>query len=282
MNKLLIPILLLVFLFAQKGVDAQDRLFSQYYSAPLLLNPGLTGSFDGKYRIGTNYRDQWRTVLDAPFRTSSISLESKFPLQNVFKFIRKDNLALGLLFYSDKVGGVDFNTTQISLSIAYHKSLDDDNKHYLSIGFQGGIVQRNVNFEDFTFDDQFNGLDGYSFATGEVLPSNNFSFSDYSTGLNYSFSPNRKMRIFLGGSYQHIFAPEQTFYDTEDGFSNKLFSKYNTQVSFSYAFTNQFSVIPRALVALQGPHMEINAGSNFRLSIIAWLRNGRCTDWFEL
>lgn len=249
------------------SLQAQDKHFTQFYASPLTLNPALTGAFQGRYSVGLNYRDQWRGALDEPFRTFSTSLEVKFPLKDFFRFVRKDNAAVGLLFFSDKVGGVDFNTTQIAISAAYQKSLDDDDQHYLMLGFQGGIAQRNVGYSDFTFEDQFNGLDGYTFETLEVLPSNNYSFADYSVGLNYSYSINRKLNVFAGGSYHHIFEPEQSFYPEDDFADNPLFAKISGQASVTYTVNDRLSLIPRALFLLQGPHTEFTAGSNVRYII---------------
>lgn len=94
------------------------------------------------------------------------------------------------MFMQDKAGAINFSSTRIAVSGAYHKALDINNTQFLSLGFQAGVVQRNVNFGNVTFEDQFNGTTGYSDPTGERLPENNFSFGDYSVGLNCDvFSP---------------------------------------------------------------------------------------------
>ena len=43
------------------GVKAQDPQFSQFYAAPLYLNPALTGSSQ-LTRVGINYRNQWPSI----------------------------------------------------------------------------------------------------------------------------------------------------------------------------------------------------------------------------
>ena len=40
------------------GVFAQDPQFSQFYAAPLYLNPAFAGSSE-LARVGINYRNQW-------------------------------------------------------------------------------------------------------------------------------------------------------------------------------------------------------------------------------
>ncbi|MFH1322164.1 MAG: type IX secretion system membrane protein PorP/SprF [Bacteroidota bacterium] len=38
---------------------SQDIHFSQFYQTPLIINPALTGSFNGQVRVLMNYKDQW-------------------------------------------------------------------------------------------------------------------------------------------------------------------------------------------------------------------------------
>ncbi|RLA43167.1 MAG: hypothetical protein DRQ97_13105, partial [Gammaproteobacteria bacterium] len=117
----------------------------------------------------------------------------------------------GITFLSDKVGTFDFNTLGIKLSGAFHKSLDKQTKQYLSGGLYFGITQKNVNVEQLFFDDQFNGLNGYNFPTGEVFPENNFGFMDLGMGLNYAISPTDATQFTIGGSVAHLHEPSASF-----------------------------------------------------------------------
>jgi len=245
--------------------SAQDKHFTQFYAAPLTLNPALTGAFSGSYRVGGTYRDQWRKALDNPFVTFETAIDVRFPLS--FDRRYKDAVAVGLLFYSDKVSGIDFNTNQIALSGAFHKSLDQDNKQYLSAGIQAGIAQRNVNYENLTFADQFNAIDGYEYPTAEDLPENNFSFGDFSVGLNYALSPKKGLSFFIGAAMHHVFEPQVTFYPIDNGGNSPLFTKYSFQLSAEVPLSERVSLVPRVLYATQGPHTEINAGTNFRIKV---------------
>jgi hypothetical protein len=51
-------------------VTAQDPQFSQFYAAPLYLNPAFAGG-TGQARAGMNYRNQW-PAIDANFTTMSV------------------------------------------------------------------------------------------------------------------------------------------------------------------------------------------------------------------
>ena len=134
MKKIILYTLFLLTL--TQALQAQDQHFTQFYASPLMLNPGLTGAFEGRYRVGTIYRDQWRKVLDNPIRTFAVSSDLRFDAPG--KKVHDDAIGLGLMFFTDKVSVVDFSTTQIAVSMSYHKSLSADNRQFLSLGVQGG------------------------------------------------------------------------------------------------------------------------------------------------
>ncbi len=272
------------------NLSAQDQHFTQFYASPLMLNPGLTGAFEGRYRVGTIYRDQWRRVLENPIRTFAVASDLRFDAPG--KHVYGDAIGLGLMFFTDKVNVVDFSTTQIALSLAFHKSLSSDNRQYLSLGVQGGLTQRNVNYESLEFQDEFDGSTGYVLPTGEVLPENNFSYPDLNVGLNYSARFGRTGAVFAGVAMHHVLSPEVSFYGkgTE---GEKLHRKLSAQLSANIPLGNtKTSLLPRVLFAQQGPHMQVNAGANFRtalgkygssaLHLGGWLRPVRNDEAFGL
>ncbi|MBK7410791.1 MAG: PorP/SprF family type IX secretion system membrane protein [Saprospirales bacterium] len=265
MNRL---ISLLFVAFALSNVHAQDAQFSQFYGSPMTLNPALTGAFDGTYRVGVVYRDQWRNVLENPYQTYSAAIDLRFGI-NQLRGKARDYAAVGLLFFADKVSGIDFSTNQIALNGAYHKSLNPRNTQYLSLGFQAAINQRNLNYEDLYFSDQFNGVDAYSDLSVEDLPSNNFTFADFSVGINYSYAPKQKAGFFLGLAMHHFLSPPVSFYDptVDQTPENKLFPKYSAQFSLQVPLSERIQFIPRALAAIQGPHFVANAGASFRFQL---------------
>ena len=61
-----------LFLVPEKA-QAQDPEFSQFYAAPLYLNPAFAGSARCP-RIGLNYRNQW-PALNKTYITSAVSYD---------------------------------------------------------------------------------------------------------------------------------------------------------------------------------------------------------------
>ncbi len=281
--------LLLFALVLTTKLAAQDKHFTQFYASPLNLNPALTGVFEGKYRVGLIYRDQWRGVLDQPLKTFAVAADLRFNMKTADN--RKDAFGLGLLFFQDKASVVDFSTTQIALSGAYHKSLDYNNTQFLTLGVQAGITQRNLNYESLNFHDEFDGLTGYTGVTAENLPSNNFSFGDISVGVNYSVKFARTGGLNVGLAMHHATQPIVSFYQKQNK-GDLLYRKFSAQVAANLPLVRGVDFQPRFLIAVQGPHMEMNTGANFRfglgqysstkLHLGSWVRPVKNNDGFGL
>ena len=269
----------------------QDQHFTQFFAAPLTLNPALSGAFNGNYRIGGIYRNQGSDFLNNPYTTFAMAFDLRFSPSVRTKKI-KDAFGAGVIFYNDRVPSFDFSTNQMNLSLAYHKSLGKANEQFLSVGFQAGIAQRNINYENLTFQDQFNGTTGYSIASGEELPPNNFSFADYGVGLNYAYSPQGAVAVYAGLAYHHFNEPQVSFFfdkrDEEKRGDNTLLPKTTAYLALQIPLTKGIHLHPRGVFYMQGEHMALNVGSNFRfllseavgtaLHVGGWVRPVRYED----
>ncbi len=269
MNKILLSFTLGLSILS--ALQAQDKHFTQNFAAPMLLNPSLTGGFDGRYRFSLIYRDQWRSVLNQPYTTFAAGLDLRFPV-GYMSSKTEDGFGAGMTFYTDRVPIIGFSTTELGFSTAYHKSLNERNNQYLSLGLQLGLNQRNVTYENLDFEDEFNGASGYTGASQEILPSNNFAFTDFAVGLNYSYAPKNQFGLFLGAALHHIFEPQVSFYydrrndDPERG-DDVLSRRITGHISARIPVSKSIMLMPRAVAMIQGPHTQINAGSNVRLAI---------------
>ncbi len=235
--------------------NAQDIHFSQFYASPHTLNPAQTGFFDGTYRFGANYRNQWRS-LPVPYNT--VSAFADFGLLKG-KIKSGDWLGLGALFVYDRAGSGELTTMQLLLSAAFHKSLGTK-KAFLSLGVQGGVVQRKIDFSKFFFDNQWNDfLFDMAAASGEEL-----SFQDEATwqpdvsaGLQLSFVPSKKANVYVGGSVRHINRPKDTFYDS----GNKSGLRGMVNAGAQIKAGTHFSIEPAAVFSIQKKAMETVFGT---------------------
>lgn len=246
----------------------QDPNFSQYNNLPIFLNPSLSGSFEGSYRATVAHRNQGNNQYNEPF----VSLYSSFDLRLPIRYdgkVLNDAAGVGVMFMQDKNSSIGWNTQNIYVSGAYHKSLDPNSNQFISAGFQMGIIQKSVGYSNVTFEDQFNGTDGYGDPTDELLPSNNFAFSDLNAGIQYSFMTINQLGGFLGASISHFNKPNQSFYQNNILFVNSITNrplpiKYTVHGGFQIPVTEKLQIHPRVLAQKQGSHLTGMAGLNVR------------------
>ncbi len=141
MYKLVLALVVLMLLM-EGAVTAQDPQFSQFYAAPLYLNPALTGA-TGQARAGLNYRNQW-PAIDANFRTMSAYFDY---------FLEDYKSGIGAIITSDTEGLAGLRSLSLGLQYSYELQLTD----YLGFrpGVQVGIFNRDINFGKLTFGDQY-------------------------------------------------------------------------------------------------------------------------------
>jgi type IX secretion system PorP/SprF family membrane protein len=200
---------MLAFLVAAPVVmHAQDPRFSQFFASPLTLNPALTGRFDGNLRVAGNYRNQWPTINRA-FTTGTVSVD--FPVM-VGKLPEIDRWGVGVQAFSDQQADGVLKNTFYSLSTAYHKGIDEDGFHSVTIGFQGTYAQKRLNTGSLKFEDQLRS-DGFTGITNEIFdPQNlNINYFDMNVGLLFSGVMQGNINYYMGGSLYHINKPTESF-----------------------------------------------------------------------
>ncbi len=202
----------MLFCFALCSTSAwgQSIHFSQYYNAPMLLSPANTALMpEDDFRIGLNYRNQW-SALPVPYNTFSgfadFKLLSKSDEEN-----RSRWLGAGVALFTDKAGDGNLSLLQLQGNLAYHLQLG--RSAMLSAGFSGAYVQRSVNYDNLTFDAQWDGITfNTNYANGEKLGIVKTTFYTIAGGLNLSLFPNENVYIKIGAGVNNINQPTETFY----------------------------------------------------------------------
>ena len=143
-------ILTLIGLAAGLTAAAQDVHFTQYFTSPLTLNPANTGLVNCDWRVSGNYRDQWKSVNATGYQTATIS----YDMAILRGKLNGDALGIGILGLYDKSGTGALRNTTTGLSIAYHKRLSNDEykPRNLSIGVQGYLTQKSIDFNLLKFE----------------------------------------------------------------------------------------------------------------------------------
>lgn len=200
--KTIVVVLLLLNVVETKGQQAS--LFSHYYWNEQFYNPAYAGSKEVLHAQVLN-RLQWVGMNGAP---NTLSASVHTPL-------KKDNIAVGVNFYNDRIGALV--TNGVTGQYAYRLKFKDD-KYTLSLGVQAGAEFRNLQSSKLTTDDGLpdilNPLDFEKswlpiFGAGAYFYGENFSvgfgvpqllpksiFKDDKWGIE----PN--LQYFISGAYQ--------------------------------------------------------------------------------
>ncbi len=270
--------------FTRTGIHAQEVRFVQSFAPPLLLNPAITGDIPGRFRINLINRNQWNPALGAPIESYAFGGDAKFYINKA-----KDRFGLGILFYSDRFRTFQTHINHISISSSYHKYLSSNNRSVLQAGLQFGVSQRGLNYENFTFEDQFNGVNKYNGTTQEILPPNSLAHPELAFGLQYKMRLSKERFIFAGISGYHLIRSQVAFYskilNDNVPFSkdNVLFRRFNLYAGMNIE-QKHLQYAPTLRISSQGPINEVKLGGTVRtqfydakisaIHLGAWLLGG--------
>jgi type IX secretion system PorP/SprF family membrane protein len=238
---------------------AQDVHFSQFMETPQLLNPGATGTFEGKMRVIANYRNQWG-VLGTPYKTSAISFDMP-----IAKSADKAYLGFGVSFYKDVAGAANFGSILGSVSLAGILPINKTSS--FSLGIQGGVTQYTADLSNLTWGNQFEQTEfNTDIRSGEQATLATRLTSDIGAGLYYTYhsavssiADKEKTRLSLGFSAFHLNQPKQELLHIT---SQRLPVKYVFQITLDESLDNsKFSIIPYAYTMFQGQHYQYNFGA---------------------
>lgn len=190
-------------------LKAQDPHFSQFFASPLTLNPAFTGKFDGQWRLAVNHRDQWPSIPKAYVTTSGSFdfgiLKNKIPEHDVF--------GIGISGVSDASANSQLKLNYGSISMSYHKALDEDGYNTIGAGFQGTYSSLVLDVSKLTFEDMLR-QNGFTGTTNDIIYNGtNQNYMDLNAGVLYSGSTNGQNNYYLGVSMYHINRPKVNFKD---------------------------------------------------------------------
>ncbi len=226
------------------SVFAQDAEFTQFYAAPLYLNPAFAGSARCP-RVIMNYRNQW-PAISGTFVTYAASYDQLVPsLQG----------GLGLLVLSDKAGEGTLMTTNISGIYAYHMNVSRE--FSVNFGGQATYAQKRVDWSKLTFGDMIDPRYGFVYQTQEIQPRDRRSFLDLSAGiLGYSNV------IYAGVAVNHLTQPDEGFISLKDSpLPMKLTAHFGAMIPIEeYARKVTSYVSPNIMFQMQQKFQQIDVG----------------------
>lgn len=254
---------MILVLLMGEGTQAQDLHFSQFFNAPLLTNPANTGFIpDGDYRLGVNYRNQWASITAFPYKTMSAYGDWQI-MQN------RDNtgwMGIGGVILRDVAGASVLTSTKIYGSIAYHQMIGAGS--LLSLGFNTGWANKNINTSNLTFPGQWNGqfFDAHQSGGAAKLDQNNINYLDMQVGMNYAYFPGSEIYLNAGVSAMHINRPRESFFN--DPTVNTIVPvRWTGFLNGSFKLNDRVILNPNVYGSLQANSYEIVGGLNARYNL---------------
>ncbi len=189
---------ILTFIFTFLKSFGQDPSFTQYYAAPLHLNPAFTGTTN-QHRVAVNYRNHWASLPKA-FVTYAFSYDYN---------IKGSNSNVGFLAKTDRAGTASLQSTTVAGIYSYSIPLTDGVRVMPAI--QIGYTTQNLDFSKIILGDQLD------FGNSNA-PSSDPSLRDLSNVNHFDFSSGVILfdkRLWAGLAFHHLNRPNQSILDEE-------------------------------------------------------------------
>ncbi len=270
MKKIIFSLLMLFVLFCSE-LRAQDPQFSQFYAAPLYLNPAFAGTTEWT-RVGLNYRNQWPQINNGNFVTYSAYVDH---------FIANANSGIGAIITRDEEGIGGLSTTSIGLQYAYQLPVTQGVT--VRVGANIGYALREVNFGGLLFPDQINRQTGQidqavSAEIAAIGADANTNYLDLGLG-GLLFSDN----FWIGVSAMHVNTPSISFLENDN---IQLATRYSIHGGYKFKLgdkpyvnklnnTREVSFQPTFQYKYQGDFDQLDVGMyiNYEPLVLgAWYR----------
>jgi type IX secretion system PorP/SprF family membrane protein len=241
--------------------QAQDPHFDQYYNFASQLNPALVGNYDGSYRLAALYRQQWTSSLGSSNGFRTVGADADVSILE--GYLKHSKLAIGVGFLDDRSGTAGLDYLNATITAAYHQGFGKDGSHHLSIGLQGGYVQKRI--DNPVFADQFPGF-GQTLTPSQEIFDRGVQAGDLSAGLYWKSNFHDRVRLGFGLGVFHITQPSMQIvtpqHSGDTTYTNDLYRKFSADFNLEIFLgaARHMSITPEFLFLDQGPSREITPG----------------------
>lgn len=232
------------------SAQAQDPEFSQYYSAPLYLNPAFCGSADG-HRFIANYRNQWPNISNG-FVTSAFSYDA---------VLDRVNSGVGVLLTLDKAGSAAMKSTVANFQYAYRINFND--KWILANGLNFGIGRRSIDYNKLVFGDQlaFDADGSVPTDDPDAMTLQGTTYFDFGAGtLFYS------RKVWVGASVMHLNRPNRSLLNQDAEIPIKTSFHGGVRLPLyhgPFKYERVAAIAPSFIYKRQGNFDQLDLGSYF-------------------
>lgn len=241
---------------------AQDPEFSQYYAAPLYLNPAFTGT-TMDHRFMVNYRNQWPNIARG-YESYAFSYDYNMDYYHS---------GVGFMAVVDKAGSAGMRSSQFNFLYSYKWNVSD--KWVISSGLNFGYAFRSIDFNRLLFGDQLQfDSDGSTPSDDPALFNlGKASYFDFNAGLlayNQTF--------WIGFASSHINRPNRSLINEEASIPIKTTFHGGIRIPLYWGpfKKDRISVLsPSFVYKTQGNFSQLDVGAYFLYDPIAlglWYR----------
>lgn len=264
--KLTGQLLALCLVFGSLALSAQDLHFTLYDYAPLSINPANAGNYEGSYRIGGIYRDQWSAISGGSnaLRTPMIYVDAPLVIVGKGHWI-----GAGLNVQLDEAGTQDQKTNTFMLAASFNYVANRKKQTVLSVGVQGGSRTRSYDFDNGnTTTNQsltdlganwFDDPTAAAFRPGGSANDPNSAGFIVNAGVNLKTNINKKTHFHVGLAAVNINAPNQSLTmmnSKNDEFRLPL--RFNFHTGLSAQLNKKWTLNPTLLVSTIRNQNEID------------------------
>ena len=249
---------LFVFLSLCKFLHAQDFQLSMYETAPLFINPAMTGMIETKMRAHIHFRNQWNVLAYKPFTTALASFD-----------VPSGKWGFGGQITNMRAGLGNYNVLQLLGSASYAISIDKEKQHNVSFGLQLGFTQKRLEYPLLTFDSQWTTANGGTFDKSLASNENFERRAQFQEAVNFGLlyylgKQQSRFNPFFGFSAFNLTTPRETFF----GSQNQLPRRYYFHPGVRINVSELFYLIPKVLVYTQAKTSQqtyaLDAGYYFK------------------
>ena len=171
------------------SLKAQDAQFTQFYAAPMYLNPAFTG-VTYEHRFVANYRNQWPGISKT-YQTYMASYD--YNMSDI-------NSGLGITVMQDRAGTAGLTHTQFGVNYAYHFKVSKLAE--IRMGANLNYNMKRLDFSKLKFNDQ---ITTGSSISNEAANYEQLNFMDFAAGALLNST-----EYWLGFSAKHLTQPNSS------------------------------------------------------------------------
>lgn len=249
--------ILLFFLCGSIGIlKAQDPLFTQFYAAPLQINPAFAGVTSAP-RVTLNYRSQWSNVSGG-YQTYAAAFETS---------IEALNSGFGIMVLADDAMDGVYKTNRISGIYGYRVKINDD--FFIKFGVEAGLIRTSLDWDKLQFGDQLDPLTGGQDPLGnptlseEKRPTSlNKTVGDIGAGILFY-----GRTLYGGVSVKHLNNPDESLLSLNNNLSAGMPLRYTIhggleiEVKKGNKRNAPTFISPNVLIARQAEFTQVNVGA---------------------